>query len=132
MLKSFAKAPPGRTNLEAELLICCSSTHIDSERAERIRDLLQENIDWDYLIQIASNHKLIPLLYQSLHTVCPEAIPKASLDQLRADSYATLRYNLFLTRELLRILNVFENHGIPAIPYKGPTVANIYGNLGLR
>ncbi len=39
----------------------------------------------------------------------------------------------FLTRELLKLLGLFDAHGVRAIPYKGPTLAAIaYGNLALR
>jgi hypothetical protein len=38
-----------------------------------------------------------------------------------------------LTGELLRLLDVFEAQGIPAVSYKGPVLAAFaYGNLGLR
>jgi hypothetical protein len=41
--------------------------------------------------------------------------------------------NLVFTRELLKILNAFEEHGITAVPYKGPALAaSAYGNLALR
>jgi hypothetical protein len=41
--------------------------------------------------------------------------------------------NLFLTGELLRVLNALEAREIPAIPYKGPALAaSVYGNLALR
>src|SRR4029077_10183058 len=37
------------------------------------------------------------------------------------------------TGELLESLNLLESHGIPAIPYKGPTLAvKVYGNLPCR
>jgi hypothetical protein len=41
--------------------------------------------------------------------------------------------NLQLTVELLEILKVFEAHGIPALAYKGPSLAQyVYGSLALR
>jgi len=34
---------------------------------------------------------------------------------------------------LLKLLDLFENHGIPAVPFKGPVLASsIYGDLSLR
>ena len=59
-----------------------------SERAERIRILLREGIDWEYLIRTAKFHGVMPLLYRSLNTTYPEAVPKAALDQLRDLFYA--------------------------------------------
>ena len=39
----------------------------------------------------------------------------------------------FLTGELLRLLDLFEQNQIPAVPYKGPALGvAIYGKLSLR
>ena len=58
---------------------------------------------------------------------------KTTLDQLRDDFNDNSRRNLFLTRELLNLLTLFETHQIPAIPFKGPVLAaSVYGNLALR
>jgi hypothetical protein len=116
-----------------ELLLYCAQTPIDSEIAERIRTLLQQDIDWAYLIQTAAQHGVMPLLYQSLNTTCPEAVPKANLAQLRNYFHTNAQRNLFLTKELLKLLTLFETHSIPAIPFKGPVLAvSAYGNLSLR
>jgi len=82
LLSPSTKAPTAATRSEVELLFCCTRTHIDSEIAERIRTLLQQDIDWAYLIQTAAQHGIIPILYQSLNPTCPEAVPKANLAQL--------------------------------------------------
>lgn len=133
LLSPSTKAPTTATRSEVELLLCCARTHIDSEIAERIRTLLQQDIDWAYLIQTAAQHGVIPLLYQSLNTTCPEAVPKANLAQLRNYFHTNAQRNLFLTNELLKLLNLFESHSIPAIPFKGPVLAvSAYGNLSLR
>lgn len=133
LLSLSTKAPTAATRSEVELLFCCARTHIDSEIAERIRTLLQQDIDWAYLIQAAAQHGVIPLLYQSLNTTCPEAVPKANLAQLRNYFHTNAQRNLFLTKELLKLLNLFESHSIPAIPFKGPVLAvSAYGNLSLR
>jgi len=118
---------------EIELLICCARTRMDSLRADRLRTLLREEIDWNYLTQMALRHGVMPLLYFNLNTTCPNAIPKATLEQFRGYFNANALNNLFLTRELLKLLNLFKDHGILAIPYKGPVLAaSIYDNLTLR
>ncbi|MFN6537643.1 MAG: nucleotidyltransferase family protein [Nostoc sp. EkiNYC01] len=118
---------------EIELLLCCTRTHIDSETAERIKTLLQQNIDWTLLIQIATYHGTIPLLYQSLNKIGKEAIPQTVLTQLQNRYHANASRNLFLSHELLKILKLFEANKIPAIPFKGLVLAaSIYGNLAMR
>ena len=40
---------------------------------------------------------------------------------------------MFFTQELLKLLQLFEAHQIPVLPYKGPALAlALYGNLSLR
>jgi len=52
---------------------------------------------------------------------------------LRARFEEIARKNLRFTADLIRILNCLESHGIAAIPFKGPTLAeSVYGNLALR
>jgi len=129
----FTKARTVSDRPEIELLLCCTRTQIDTATAERIKILIQSKIDWAYLIQTATRHGVISLLYQSLSTTCPEAVPKTNLAQLRDYSHSNALHNLFLTKELLKLLNLFESHSIPAIPFKGPVLAvSAYGNLSLR
>jgi len=129
----FTKAPTVSDRPEIELLLCCTRTQIDTATAERIKILIQSKIDWAYLIQTATRHGVMSLLYQSLSTTCQEAVPKTNLAQLRDYSHSNALHNLFLTKELFKLLNLFESHSIPAIPFKGPVLAvSAYGNLSLR
>src|SRR5262245_4360724 len=76
---------------------------------------------------------MMPLLYWHLDALCPNAVPKVRLAQLRTAFHATALYNRCCTGELLTLLQLFEGHGLPALPYKGPTLAvTVYGNLALR
>ncbi len=118
---------------EAELLLCCARSIRSPEIADRIRALVHESIDWQYLLRMAHRHGLAPLIYWHLDAACPEAVPKDDFHHLHEHFRANNLHNLFLTGELLRILNTFESRGIPAVPYKGPALAaSIYGNLALR
>jgi hypothetical protein len=106
---------------------------MESESSERIVALSEREIDWEYLIRIALQHGVIPLLYRSLSTVRPEAVPKIILEKLRYHFHANATRNLLLTKELLNLLDLLEAHQIAAIPYKGPVLAlSVYGNLALR
>jgi hypothetical protein len=119
--------------VEVELLLCCARTSKTPETAARIGALLQENIDWKYLLWAAHRHTIVPLLYWHLDETCPEAVPESTLDHLRDHFRTTNLRNLVLTGELLKILNTFKARGISAVPYKGPALAaSIYGNIALR
>lgn len=128
-----AQAPAASLHPEAELLLCCARISTDAARAELINPLLQKGIDWQYLIRTAQAHGVIPLLYRSLHSSCPEAVPQNILDQLQRHFHANAFHNLFLFRELLKVLRLFEANGLPVIPFKGPVLAAMaYGDLSLR
>jgi hypothetical protein len=118
---------------ETELLLCCARTDRSSETVARIETLLQERVDWEHLLRTAHRHGIAPLLYWHLDTTRLDCVPESALARLRDHSRANGLRNLFLTRELLRILKEFKVHRIPAVPYKGPTLAaSVYGNLALR
>ncbi|MDB9310666.1 nucleotidyltransferase family protein [Aphanizomenon sp. CS-733/32] len=118
---------------EIELLLCCSRSYIDIDTANRINTLLQKDIDWVYLTSVAQRHNVELLLYKSLNSTYPEAVPKPILEQLRNFYYANTVRNLFLSSQLLELLNLFEKSEIPAIPYKGVVLAtSVYGSPELR
>ncbi|MCG6136151.1 MAG: nucleotidyltransferase family protein [Nostoc sp. LLA-1] len=122
-----------KNRLEIELLLNSVRTHPDSSTTERIKTLLEQDLDWTYIIQTATFHKVMPLLYQNLNTICPELVPKDILAELLYYFKANARRNLFLTNELLKLLNLFESHNLTVIPIKGPILAvSVYKNLALR
>jgi hypothetical protein len=128
---NLAIAPNRRP--EVEVLLCCGRTHIGPDTAERVRQLLKEQIDWNYLIEIASYHGTIPLLFWNLSRLALDDVPETTLDQLKASYNGIACWNLSLTGELLKLLDLFRDRGIRALPLKGPILAAAaYGNLSLR
>jgi hypothetical protein len=118
---------------EVQLLLCCAQTFINAATAETIETLCYGNLDWYRLLSLADRHDLTCLLYQSLQDTCSETIPKPVIDQLCQDFQSCTLNNLFFTQELLKLLQLFEVHHIPVLPYKGPVLAlALYGNLSLR
>jgi hypothetical protein len=118
---------------EEQLLLCCARTQMDASHAEEITALLQEDIDWSYLLHLAFRHNVAPLLFRSLEAVAPTAVPEKVRARLKEQIHVNIQGNLFLAKELINLLTLFEQHRIPAIPYKGPVLAAlVYGDLGLR
>jgi hypothetical protein len=68
---------------EVELLLACSRPQMDGENADRICRLLQEEIDWDWMQKAARSHGVWPIMYQNLKSVCPDAVPKDILSNLK-------------------------------------------------
>lgn len=88
-----------------------------------IASLLGEPIDWECLLQEAARHRLTSMLYRRFAVAHQEAVPRAIYSRLHEHYLKSARLNLRLTAELLRILDLFEKHEIPAIPFKGPALA---------
>lgn len=118
---------------EYKLLLLCARTRMKEEIEEEIKSLIHQDIDWDYLLQISAKHRLTPLLYWQLNSVCFDSVPPEIMERLKTYFNENARRNLLFMGELQRILNLFEDQGIMAIPYKGPILATqAYGNLVFR
>ncbi len=118
---------------EIGLLLACAHAHFDLEHRKRIRALLQEDIDWAALLQLAIKHRTIPLLYKSLAASSPDPTPEEVTAQLQALFRANGVRNLALATELLKVLRHLQDNGVCAVPYRGPLLAEVvYGDLSLR
>ncbi|WP_446389414.1 nucleotidyltransferase family protein [Coleofasciculus sp. B1-GNL1-01] len=90
------------THPELDLLLCCSRTQINTTTAKSIKTLVESNINWAHLIQMADRQGVLPLLYQSLNSTCPEAVPQTLLNQLRLRFQTNALYTLFLSEKLIK------------------------------
>lgn len=118
---------------EDELMLCCARTKFNDEIKNKIISLASMDLNWEYLINMASRHRLRPLLYVNLNSICPEKVPEDVLGNLKSYYMANVQKNLMLAGELFKIIEILESNNIKAIPYKGPVLASLaYGNIGLR
>ena len=133
MPKPLMQSPDARSRREADLLLACARTQITPRISDRIRAAVQQEIDWIGLIRLAMRHDVMPLLYRNLQFVCPNSVPESVFRPVRARYEVQTAQAKRYAEELVRILSLFEEQGIPAVPYKGPTLAQrLYGDLSLR
>ncbi|MFY9803562.1 MAG: nucleotidyltransferase family protein [Candidatus Acidiferrales bacterium] len=119
--------------LEKQLLACCARTRVAAAEAQRIREITAQPLDWEYLLAEAEANSITPLLERHLTAIAPDAPPPAPKDQLKKTSRANTVRCLYLTAELINVLERFRAQQIPAIPYKGPVLAaQVYGDVALR
>src|SRR5215203_4114119 len=118
---------------EHELLLCCARTTATPHVAARLRELAGRDLDWEYLFLIARRHAIVPLLYLQLERHASDLVPPEHLRSLKKHFQENSARNAVLSAELCRLIGLFADSGIDAIPYKGPVLGVFaYGNVALR
>jgi hypothetical protein len=85
-------------------------------------------VDWDELLDLAHVHGVVGLLATAMDdgTARNLGAPSAFLNVLRRDFEEQLRLHLFLSSELTRLVDLFDDHGVPVVPFKGPVFSHQY------
>ncbi len=128
---TFAAQRASARCAELELLLHCADA--DAVNGDRLRMLVQRDLDWDVLADTAEYHGLAPILHRTLDRVCPELLPENAANRLRNCYRDSAKRNLILTANLLALLDAFASEGIAVVPLKGPTLAeSLYPDPVLR
>jgi hypothetical protein len=124
---------PSPTKPEVEVLLCCARNPLDARCQQRLAPLLAPHLDWPLMLDLAVENGLLPLLCEHLSRYSQTQIPGDISNRLRDENRRYSMRSLLLMAELLRIENTLRQMQIPALPYKGPTLAQFaYGNPSLR
>lgn len=117
---------------EIELVI--RSTQPKSRDSDiRLQALLRENLDWEKVLACAHEHKVEPVLQERFGTLDTSRIAPEQRNRLTEWTRDLGRNNLADLGEMLWLHGLFENAGIPAIPFKGPAFAWLaYKNFAQR
>ena len=117
---------------EARLLLACARECLDTGTPGEVRAALLKPIGWPRLLHLAEVHAVTPLVCVALQNA-GDSVPAAILDELQHKYYSNVVRNLALTGELVRLMRLFDEQEIHAVPFKGPVLASaVYGNLALR
>jgi len=134
-LKALNPTIPIACNLtnESRLLITCARVTLRPEDVATICGLCKSALNWEALLESADHHGISPLLYWHLREQISQTTPPVPMQLLKARFENNAHRNLFLTGELLKVLNAFEEANIRVLAYKGPVqAALLYGNVALR
>jgi Uncharacterised nucleotidyltransferase len=122
-----------RLSNEPRLLTACARATLRPEDVATIRALCKCALNWEVLLESAGRHGISPLLYWHLREQISQMAPSAPMQLLRARFEKNAYRNLFLTGELLKVLDALTDANIRVFAYKGPVEAALsYGNLALR
>jgi Uncharacterised nucleotidyltransferase len=120
----------GETNLRREFRLLTDVAFSDQAS---ISDLLTDPaLDWDYLMEAARCHGLIPVLAPLLLRQV-SSVPQRVRFELQEASRRALEGTLALSGELVRVLRSLNQAQVECIPFKGPALAaDLWGNFTLR
>ena len=118
---------------EHDLITHCTRTQITPQRLQVIRELMTQQIDLPYLVRLLEHNRVTSLFAYNLNRFSLSPI-EASFNEYCARRLMNIAgFNLRLKMELYSVLQVLQERGVRAVPFKGPTLAeSIYGNIALR
>lgn len=118
---------------ELNALILCSRARLEDEGKHTLERILRRSPDWSLLLGLAKRHHMTCLLFHHIDGSFPDITPEDVRNSLSATFKKNAIKNLFLTKEMLKLLEIFNNAGIDAMPLKGPALAyEAYGDPALR
>jgi len=105
------------------LLRCARSTAgADAANAARVRELLHNGLESQALFTLAQWHGVTPLVWANLPALAGSALPIGLTAPFEAAVSSNTLRNLYLTRRLIRLLDLLQSNGIAALAYKGPAL----------
>ena len=118
---------------ENEALLLCARHQLAPEQVARLRELISQDLDWDYIYKLARRHSLVPLVFSQLDRSVRDFVPPDVLQRFRKNYQENSARNLIFADEITSLLKAFADVGVDAIVFKGPALAiSAYGDLALR
>lgn len=135
-----------RRTPEDQLVLLLARGSLPPEVQEQARALLAAPLKWELIVERVTEQEVYPLFYRNLETlVCPSREQGARGKEQRAGSKGEAREqlqklskinafrNALMTEELVRVVKLLADIGIPTIPLKGVALAqSLYGDPALR
>jgi hypothetical protein len=129
MKKEIADYNP---EIEFHLLLLLVSKSLGISRDSEIEKILNNEILWNEVIDLANRHRLIPQLHNVLLEFAGK-VPKNVLDRIEQEYQKNVKKMLGFAAENLKMGDLLTENKVPWIPLKGPLMAwQLYGDLGLR
>jgi len=90
-------------------------------------------IDWDYLLGLAIDQGMFPLLHLGLKETRQDSVPDKVLNDLKAYYFENTQSNIMLLGELVNLLKLLDENGIEAVPFKGVQLSKVlYNSFSIR
>ncbi len=115
-------------NMDNELtvILCCARIYLKTCPAQILQQTLSAgNIDWEKLIHYAISHRLLYFISQILETHAKDMVPGSMAAKMKSLCFTNSVRTLAQSAELINVFRLFEKNGIPALTFKGPTLAQM-------
>ncbi len=123
---------PVLADLNSHELLSAIALRPANANNQRIYRLAAEVRDWDSLLDLAQEHRMLPMLFRRLSEI-GDAVPPAARERLQGEYHSNVFHSLANAAELIDVLKAFDREAIPAIPFKGVVLAaSIYHDLAIR
>ena len=122
----------GALDEESKALLLAIFRAVTEAQPRNISCLIETIRDWDSLFYLAQEHRILPMMYPRLNGY-GAALPSQVENRLRIEYERNMLQCVVNSVELVAILSAFNRGGIPALPYKGVSLAAAaYHDLAAR
>jgi hypothetical protein len=120
-------------SLSREFLLtaACSVWPPSHSRTEAIRAAAAGPLDWDRFLRVVTRQRVVGLVHDGLTRAQPP-VPPGVASEIATRAAASVRQNLALAAEAVRLQNLFTEADIPVVFIKGASLSMLaFGTLGL-
>jgi len=110
---------------ETDLVIALSRMPVRSEARKRVRQVLEQSIDWDAVKRLATRWQVEPTVFGNLGSEFATAIPTEVRSEAAMLEQLSRAHAVSRTLLLMELVDSLAGAGIPAIVLKGPAIAII-------
>jgi len=121
-----------KLSAESRILLLCSQVEIPESHIRLLNKLADDNPDWNRIHSLSLAHRLLPLVYKNLNLYLQDFVSQEIVARFKRDFQVLCGRNIHMTVALEKCIQALESHGIQALPFKGPVLAAMYGDITFR
>lgn len=118
---------------EIDFVRLCACVEPGEVRCAQIRRAVSPSLQWDLVYDMAMRQRIFPLMYENINKMLADSAPAYIFNKLKVVYSDNVKHSMFLSFFLIKLLRLFEENKICAVPFKGPVLADkVYGDIGRR